>query len=154
MRESYFWPLRAVLMFALVLVLATSAWAQGGKKTEPKDKVSKDSYAVVEVNGALSVTTTDAAKKLKKEKAAEYKREVQRWNREKKAAQKRKEKFEEAKPQRPKVKVLRSRIKTQAEAQEWMQKHQEKASKKTREKPVKEPEEGAQEGAAQGQQGA
>jgi hypothetical protein len=82
MRESYFWPLRAVLMFALVLVLATSAWAQGGKKTEPKDKVSKDSYAVVEVNGALSVTTTDAAKKLKKEKAAEYKREVQRWNRE------------------------------------------------------------------------
>jgi len=125
---------RITLLMALVvaMVATTSLLPAQRKGSERKDKPA--SYAVVQIGNDVKVVKADQLSSLKKQVRDEYAKAQKNYQAAKKAAAKQKRKFEGEKPVRKKLKVLSNHLKSEAAANEAMQKHLARLSSKNRTK--------------------
>ena len=130
MRESLAQWLRVTLPL-LVLVLTSFALQAQGKQGKREKPQKAETWAVVQVGEQAQVVTSSSAKGMKKRVASEYKRALKQWETDKKAAKKNKQPFEEPRPEKQKVKVLSSRLKSREEADKWLQQWEAKQRKKS-----------------------
>ena len=130
MRESFAQGLRFVLPLLVLALASFTLQAQGkqGKKEKPQ---KAETWALVQVGEQAQVVTTSAAKGMKTRVSNEYKRALEQWEADQKAAKKNKRPFEEPKPQKQKVKVLSSRLENREAAEKWLQKWEAKKRQKS-----------------------
>ncbi|MGE0710728.1 MAG: hypothetical protein AB7N76_27970 [Planctomycetota bacterium] len=110
---------------------AATLWAKdpAPKKGDKKEKEEPVHYAVVDIDGTLSVKTMKELKEMPKQMDKEYKEAVANWDKAKKEAKKNKQKFDEKKPTKPKVKVVAQNLKDEAAAQAVIAKIEEAKNK-------------------------
>jgi FKBP-type peptidyl-prolyl cis-trans isomerase len=113
----------AVVLFANVLGVIGSAAAAAPKAASTPKSETLSVIRIVGVDEEIRVVQSSAVADLKKTIADEDKAAEQQYNDDKKAAGKNKDKFDQPKPVKRKVTVLKSGLKTADEAQDWIDKH-------------------------------
>lgn len=128
---------KIVLGLAVIgfILSCTQAWAQDPKKKkEPRYSVLM--VTAMDLTVKFQLLDDKIVTDFKRDLDKEYKEAVKEWERAKKEAKKNKEKFEQPKPNKPKVKVLKKGLKKdkaeeyKLEAEEEYRKKMEKESEK------------------------
>jgi acetylglutamate synthase len=119
----------AQLMATITIALTASVWAiadnHADAKAAPAAAQHKEQYMVVQVGDDISVISKSQLTEEKKRIAQEYKDEMKTYELAKKDAVKKKEKFDQPKPTKHIVKILKNSLKSEQEADEWKSKYME-----------------------------